>query len=880
MFRTLNRLLWGVAFVPLVAAALPAQQRPTPEQAQILLQTRPDLVAQLRERLRASGMTPDQVRARLRAEGYPDNLLDAYLQDGAAGEDAVPGSDVFDAIRALGISDSLALDSLRNLPLDSLEDMAVVRRFEEQELICREIPVDSLTPSDILADTLRRDTLFLEEPEERRDRLRRAREPRLVCRPRFGPDDAPPDSGMTIFGMELFERRRNVFDPNVSGPVDANYQLGPGDRLVLILTGDVEAAHTLDVTREGFVVIPQVGQIFVANLTLAQLEDVLYTRLGRVYSGIRRGGGTTRFSVSVARLRTVQVYVAGEVQRPGAYRVSGAGTALTALFAAGGPTDNGSLRRVEVRRGGELVGVLDVYDYLLRGDGSRDQRLQSGDVVFVTVHGPRVRVVGEVVRPATYEIAEGETLASIIQAAGGFKPTASRQRVHVERILPPELRGESGRERIELDVSGDSLATGSAARVAAGDVVRVLPISERVRRRITVTGNVWSPGAQGFTPGMRLSDAIARAGGPKPDVYLGRVLITRMRPDSMRVQLRAELRDTSGAPVEDIALQEDDEIRIFSVGEFRTQRYVSIGGAVRKSGRVPYREGMTMRDLVLLAGGLEEDAYLAEAEIARLPENRAGGVTATTVRVPLDSSYLFARGTNGDYVGPPGLPAASGSAPDIVLQPYDNVLIMRAPEFMLPRTVFVTGEVKYPGRYSLEKRTERLRDVIERAGGLTNTAYLDGVVFYRKQRATGRIGVDLRSVMRNERHRDNLILQDGDSVFLPTNSGVVHVQGAVNSPVGVAFVPGADLKFYIRAAGGPSARADMKRAYVTQPNGKVESMQVRPILPDGVPEPRPGSVVYVPERDPNAPAPNNTSLPVIAQILASLVTITAILVSR
>ena len=880
MFRTLNRLLWGIAFVPLIAAVLPAQQRPTPEQARILLQTRPDLVAQLRDRLRTSGMTPDQVRARLRAEGYPEDLLDAYLEDGMPTPDGVPSSDVFDAMRALGISDSLAVDSLRNLPLDSLEDMAVVRRFEDQELICREIPADSLSPSDILADTLRRDTLFLEEAEERRQRLRLAREPRLLCRPRFGPDDAPPDSGMNIFGMELFERRRNVFDANVSGPVDANYRLGPGDRLVLILTGDVEDAHTLDVTREGFVVIPQVGQIYVANLTLSQLEDLLYTRLGRVYSGVRRGGGTTRFSVSVARLRTVQVYVAGEVERPGSYRVSGAGTALTALFAAGGPTENGSLRRVEVRRGGQLVGVLDAYDYLLHGDGSRDQRLQSGDVVFVTVHGPRVRVVGEVVRPATYEAAEGETLASVIQAAGGFKPTALRQRVHVERILPPELRDQSGRERIELDVNGDSLASGSAARVVAGDVVRVLPISERVRRRIMVAGNVWSPGAQGFSPGMRLSDAIARAGGPKPDVYLGRVLITRMRPDSTRLQLRTALRDTSGAPVEDIALQEDDEIRIFSVGEFRTERYVAISGAVRKSGRVPYREGMTMRDLVLLAGGLEEDAYLAEAEIARLPENRAGGVTATTVRVPLDSSYLFARGTNGDYVGPPGLPAAGGSAPDVVLQPYDNVLIMRAPEFMLQRTVVLAGEVKYPGRYSLERRTERLRDVIERAGGLTGTAYPDGVVFYRKQDRTGRIGIDLRSVMRNERHRDNLVLQDGDSVFLPRYSGIVHVQGAVNAPVGVAYVPGEDLKFYVRAAGGPAARADMKRAYVTQPNGKVESMQVRMLLPDGVPEPRPGSVVYVPEKDASAPAGQNTNLVIVSQIVASLVTIVAILINR
>ncbi len=844
MSRLLARLAAGIAafVVALVpGVSLRAQQRPTADEARALLQSRPDLVAQLRAKLLASGLTPDQVRARLRAEGYPEDLLDPYLPGGmTTGADSVPGPAIFDAIRALGVMDSLEIDSLRGAPAA--------------------LPAQEATRS-------------------------------------TGPEGAPPDSGFAIFGLDLFSTPTTQFEPNLAGPVDESYRLGPGDELVLILTGDVELSHILDVTREGFVVIPQVGQLYVANLTLGQLEDLLYTRLGRVYSGIRRGAGaTTHFSISVARLRTNQVFVTGDVVRPGSYRISSAGTALTALYAAGGPTEKGTLRRVEIRRGGRVVDVLDVYDYILHGDASHDARLESGDIVFVPVHGPQVRIVGEVVRPATYELKEGETLADLIRAAGGYKPTASRSRVLIERILPPEQRGPGGRDRVVLDVnlatagagggdgtnrsegSQDEVTSAPGLPLVAGDVVRVFPIAERVRNRISVLGDVWQPGPQGFAPGMRLSDAIKGAGGIKPDAYLGQVLISRLKPDSTRVQLRSSFRDSTGILTADIPLEEDDEIRVFSVAEFRPLRYVSISGAVRNSGRVPYREGMTLRDLVLLAGGLEEGAYLNEAEIARLPENRAAGALAKTIRVPLDSSYLFERGPNGEYLGPPGLPAPRGPAPEIPLQPYDNVLILRQPNWQLPqKTVVVAGEVRFPGQYTLLSKDERLRDVIERAGGFTASAYPDGVVFYRKQGHMGRIGVDLPAVMKDPRFRDNLILEDGDSIYVPMYSGVVTVAGAVNSPLAVAYVPGKDLDYYVSAAGGPSRRADMRRAYVRQPNGKVESVHRHLLWFDGVPEPGPGSHVFVPEKETTGQSTWAQSLPVVASILGSVVAVVALL---
>jgi protein involved in polysaccharide export with SLBB domain len=453
---------------------------------------------------------------------------------------------------------------------------------------------------------------------------------------------------------------------------------------------------------------------------------------------------------------------------------------------------------------------------------------------------------------------------------------AARRRVQIERIVPPAQRTTGGRDRIVTEIVSDEFLTGTgpSVPVMAGDVIRVFTVAARVRNRVSVTGDVWSPGSVGLAPGMRVADALRIAGGVRPDVYLGQILITRTLPDSTRVQLRAALRDTTGVVINDLPLQEDDEIKVFSTSEFRPSRYVAINGAVKKSGQFPFREGMTVRDLVLLAGGMDQSAYLNEAEVARLPEDRTGGVTATTFRVPLDSSYLFERGPDGKYLGPPGLPAPSGPNPDVVVQPYDNVLILRQPNWELQRTAVIAGEVRYPGRYSLKTKTEKITDLITRAGGLTPDGYANGVTFYRARNGVGRIGIELPDVLRNAKSLDNLSLLDGDSLYIPRYNAVVNVHGAVNSPLAVTYSPGKTLGYYIRAAGGPSRKADISRAYVTQPNGKVEANEPHFLLPDGIPQPRAGSTVFVPERDPaDKPTDFLTSAGSIAQILATVVTL-------
>jgi polysaccharide biosynthesis/export protein len=819
------RALAAVLTIMAMPAVSRAQQIPTQVQAQQAL-TDPAIVARLRQQFLNSGLTPDQVRERLAAMGYPASMLDQVLGPGGAADSTFALTpDVYAAVRQLGVMDSTALDSLR---------LTGVRRERSR------IRADSAL-LDSVAKVIRTDTGAVES-------LRALLAARAA-------DSAVVDSGFTIFGADLFARNSSEFDANLNGPVSADYQVGPGDRLVLTLTGDVQAAYALTVTREGWIVIPNVGQIPVANLTMAQVNDLLFARLSRSYSGIRRTDPTTHFTISVAGLGTRQVYVTGDVKRPGSYRVSNLGTMLTALYAAGGPTDNGSMRSVRLVRGGRTIDTLDVYAYLLAGGTGRDLRLQSGDIVFVPVRGGRVRVAGAVMRPATYELkpGEGEALPDVLGMAGGFRATADRRTLVIERVVPPAERTgpTGGRDRTMIEISSPLLASGLGPPEAmqAGDVIRVGTIAARVANRIFVTGNVWQPGALAFAPGMRLSQALRQAGGLEPDSYLGQVMVLRLEPDRTRRVVQASLRDTLGTPVEDITLQDGDSIHVFSRTEFRPERYIGIGGAVRHGGRFPYHDGMTLRDAVILAGGLQDGALLTDAEIAHLPANRANGVTALTQRVPLDSSYLFERAPDGRYLGPPGVPAPAATAPEVPLEPYDNILILRQPGWELQRTVAVEGEVRYPGVYALQNKNERLADLIARAGGLTPTAYAAGMELIRGD-GVGRIGVDLPSALRNPGSRDNLPLVGGDSIHVPTYSGIVVVRGAVNSPAALAYVAGENLDYYIRAAGGGSPTADVGRAYVTQANGKIESRNSHLWIFHWSPTPGPGSTVVVPVANP------------------------------
>jgi protein involved in polysaccharide export with SLBB domain len=327
-------------------------------------------------------------------------------------------------------------------------------------------------------------------------------------------------------------------------------------------------------------------------------------------------------------------------------------------------------------------------------------------------------------------------------------------------------------------------------------------------------------------------------------------------------------------PVPRFVLEDGDVVQVDSLAGAADEYTVAITGMVQQPGTYPWRPGMTLRQLMVLARGPRIGADLREAEIAKLPADRSHGQLATTARVPLDSTYLGERDSAGRYVGPPGVTfPARGTATEIPLEPYDNVLIFRQPDFELQRSVTITGEVAYPGTYALRAKDDRLADLVQRAGGLTPRAYPEGIRFVREIENRGRINIDLPKALRDHGSRDNIILQPGDSVRIPEYQPSVRVTGAVNSPGSVLYRRGAGLDYYLSAAGGFAPSAEKGQVSVRYANGEVRTRRGG-LLFSSNPAPGPGSEVYVPAKDPNAPRTDKVALfGAIAQILASTVAI-------
>jgi len=689
----------------------------------------------VRQRLLQSGLTRTEIRAQLAAAGIPTDALDAFL----SGEDIDPAAAFTPAalqgLRTLGVAVETA---------DGLELVEVATGMQ---------------------DSLRADTL----------------------------------TGFPVFGHRVFRRATSQFQPLLSGPVPDDYEVGPGDQLLVLITGEVELAHDLLVTREGFVVIPDVGRLSVANLTMEEVRVLMRRRLANAYSGIDRG--TTSVNVSITELRTIQIYVTGEVEQAGAYQLASVATVTNALYAAGGPTELGNLRRIRLQRRDGESRTLDLYSYLLDGDVSGDVGLEQGDVIFIPLKERRVQVHGAVVRPAAYDLAEDDDLANVLAAAGGFAPEANRKRMTIHRVLRPGERGPGLADRVAIDL--------------------------------------------GLTP----------ADDPAAPGYLG------------------------GVTLPPIGLQDGDSIVVDSIPGLSDGFYVIVNGMVARPDTFPWSEGMTLRDAVELARGPIVGADLREAEVTRLPDDRSTGELAERLRVPLDSSYLSIsqRSPDGRYEGPPGLPfPPAGASPDFELAPYDQILILRQPDFEMPQSVKITGEVSVPGEYTLLSKDDRVTDLIARAGRILETGHVEGARLYRSQDDMGRIDLDLPSALDAPQSDENVSLQPGDSLHIPVYSPTVVVQGAVNSPVTVLFRAGQDFEYYIAAAGGYRSDADRGSASVRYANGLAETRS-KFLFWSSYPEPDAGSTITVPAEDPADRFDTRGFVTDLVAILGSITTVIVVI---
>jgi len=633
---------------------------------------------------------------------------------------------------------------------------------------------------------------------------RRIQGPRQGAR-RVPKDTVVPDS-LLRYGRKLFRNADPSMFASFTGAVGANYQLGPGDEMILTLWGQKEARYQLTLDRDGQVSVEGIGVVSLNGKSLKAAEDLLKKRLSRIYAGL--SSGQANMDLTLGKVKRIRVFVMGDVVRPGGYLLSGNTSVLAALYQAKGPTDVGTERLVQVHRGG-VVTKIDLYDYFFKGKRPVNDVLQDGDVVRVPRKGAMIRARGDVGNPGYYELLPSEDAKDLLEYAGGINATAATTSLSVLRTF------ENGRHDAIMLPSPQALLKGSEkAKLQDGDEVTVQPGRDPSLKTVHVRGEVRFPGNYPWSEGTTAGVILQMAGGPGREAYLGRGLIDRTEANGSRSQWRVTL-----DPASDLPLQPQDTITVFHRGKMLFQDSVSVSGAVRKPGKFPYRNGMTVKDLILKAGG-----FLRWAEFGKVRlENLRNDNDSILVEVlDLDSSL-------------------SASSADRPVSAFGHVSVPYNPQYRRMETVTVRGHVVHPGTYALQFPEERLSSLLKRCGGPRTEGYLDAARIYRAEDSTGRIAVDFPEVLRKPGSITDLPLRDGDTIDVPRRPVTVKVDGRVRRPSNVVWVEGKDWKWYVDMAGGYADSANKGGVYVQYANGSIETRDggIRHV-------PNPGSVVTVP----------------------------------
>ena len=662
--------------------------------------------------------------------------------------------------------------------------------------------------------------------------------------------------GLQPFGYELFAGEPTTFEPANQIPVSPDYLLGPGDNLNILVYGKTNESFTLEINRSGTVDFPRLGPVNLTGMTFADAKALLQERITEEMLGVQA-------SISLGELRSIQIFVLGEAYKPGAYTVSALATITNALFLSGGVSDIASLRNIQLKRGGKVIATLDLYELLLNGDTSGDQRLQASDVIYIPTVGNTASVDGEVKRPAIYELKGGTTVKQLVAMAGGMQAKAYPNRATIQRS-----DADGFMTVVDLDLTA---ASGLAEPVDNGDLLIIDSVVERKEAVVTLSGHVYRPGEFRWKAGLRVSDLVKDVRQLRPDSDLDFALIRREVPPigrvtPMFVNLGAALEAKGGDA--DIVVDARDELIIFSrdggraemlkglVGELKLQarsgkiaNVVSISGTVRSPGEYPLTENMTVTQLIAAAGGLEEAAYTSGVEISRY--DLSNPEQASSVHFPVDLTEAFA-----------------DASADVLLQSYDVVLVRAIPEFRENLSVTLKGEVRFPGDYSFT-RGETLGDIIRRAGGLNGLAHAEAAVFTREDlrlqeakkleqiqerlkadiataelenanngggrgtaaaadklletlsasEAVGRLVIDLPRIM--DGSLEDVQLQHGDALMIPKYRQEISVLGEVQQPTAHLYNSDFRLHDYLDLSGGTKKSADRKRIYVLKANGSV-----------------------------------------------------------
>lgn len=603
-------------------------------------------------------------------------------------------------------------------------------------------------------------------------------------------DEKAEDRRMKIFGLNIFNNQTLNFEPNLNIATPKNYVLGTNDELSIDITGYAYAHYDAKVNPDGNIKIENLNPIFVAGQTLEQAKVKIVQRLKTLFGGLGNGG--LNADVTLSKIRSIKVTVIGEAVFPGTYTVPSLATAFNVLYAAGGPTDIGSLRNIEIFRKGKKVRTLDLYDFLLKGDLSDDIGLLDQDVVLIPYVDKRITVSGAVRNPKIYELKGSDNLNTVINFAGGFSEMAYSKSIRIYRMTDTEMK--------ILKVGKEEITKFSLSK---GDNIFVDSLLNRFENKVSIAGAVFRPGDYELEARMGVKQLLMQAEGLKPEAFRTRALLYREKANADPELIPLNLADILDGKQEDIVLQKNDSLLIKTFESTRERRTVQLDGEVNKPTVIPFVENITVSDAILLAGGLKDGANVSRIEVARRvkADGGDGDQNVQIIQIKVDPSL-----------------GILDKDKRTLLQPFDRVYVRKMSQYEVQRTVSITGEINYPGPYTLNDKKERISDLIEKAGGTKGQADLASAKFTRNG---VQMGIDLKRAFLDKNSNQNLLLNPGDVLDIPRRKETVTVLGQVYNPITVPFDQGLNLKDYISLAGGTTDSAYVKKIYVKYGNGKI-----------------------------------------------------------
>ena len=654
---------------------------------------------------------------------------------------------------------------------------------------------------------------------------------------------APDAYGKKVFGRDIFAQSNPNFQPNVNTPIPDSYVLGPGDQVVVDIYGASQGTLVHTISPEGTITVSGYGPIYLSGLSVSGAQSKLRSTLGSRYQ-------SSNIKMTVGNTRTIQINIMGEVRAPGTYHLSAFANVFYALYRAGGTSSLGTLRTIKVYRNGKLVTVVDLYDYILNGRLAGNIRLQDNDVILVEPYQALVGITGNVKRPMFYEMRKDESVSTLVKYAGGFTGDAHTKSVRLVR--------QTGERYKVYNVGEFEMAD---FKVEDGDAITVDGMINRFENMVEIKGAVFRPGQ--FQLGTNVTSVrslVNAAEGLTEDAFGSHAVLHRLKADRSLEVLAIDVQGIMEGTTADVPLQNEDVLFIMTQEDLRQERIFSITGEVMSPGSYEYADNTTIEDLIVMAGGLRDQASLAKVDVSR--RIRDPKSTSKTSEIAKTFSFSIKDGllVDGDR--------------GFLLEPYDVVHVRRSPAFSTARNITVTGEVNYEGVFTLENKNMRLSDAVKMAGGVTDAAYLRGTRLVRvmndeervRQQAsleairniltergdsialgklelgnTYSVGIYLDEALNNPGGNYDILLREGDQLFVPEYNGTVKISGDVFFPNTVSFVNGKKANYYVDQAGGYGNRAKKSKTFIVYQNGTVG-------LASKGAKPEPGCEIIVPSK--------------------------------